>query len=187
MTEKISALHGPCVELLPDQRIIAIADVQRPARRSSTSKPSKTLTKEQSCKSVSPLEFLISLQLTPTLNSSGMHLSQPSTKLVLKQSATPHASTETRLTRTIFKTSLNACMCQNDITSLQKRKEHQHTKAETQQKTSDIKNKWWEEKTKAIYGLANQHDMRNFFQATKALYGPSSMATLLSGLKTGLT
>ena len=84
--------------------------LQRPARRSSTSKPSKTQTKEPNFKNVSPLDFLISLQLTSMLNSSGMHLSQPSTTLLLRQSATPHASTNAGLTRTMgrFKTSLNA-------------------------------------------------------------------------------
>ena len=74
------------------------------ARRSSISKPSKTQTKEPNSRSVS------SLLLTLMLISSGMHLSQPSTKFVLRQSATPHANTKTGLTRTTgrFQTSLNA-------------------------------------------------------------------------------
>ena len=39
-------------------------------------------------------------------------------------------------------------------------------------KICDIKNRWWQ--AKALEHFANYHDIRNFFQATNAIYGRSS-------------
>lgn len=48
-------------------------------------------------------------------------------------------------------------------------------KAEVQRRIRDVKNNWWVEKAREIQGHAGQHDMRNFSQATKTIYGPCSI------------
>ena len=70
----------------------------------------------------------------------------------------------------------------NGITSQPKRKEYQCIKTETQKEITDIKNKRWEEKAKMIQGFADNYDMYNFFQATKAIYelGSNSQTPLPS-------
>ena len=47
-------------------------------------------------------------------------------------------------------------------------------KAEVQRKICDIKNRWSQAKALEIQHFDDHHDMRRFFEATKAIYGLSS-------------
>nr|XP_014350459.1 PREDICTED: uncharacterized protein LOC106705466 [Latimeria chalumnae] len=66
------------------------------------------------------------------------------------------------------------CAWQNDINSKQKKLHHQRTKAEVQRRIRGMKNRWWEDKAKEIQHLADIYNIRGFFSATKATYGPST-------------
>ncbi len=54
-----------------------------------------------------------------------------------------------------------------------KKRAHQAAKAKVQRRTREIKNKWWTEKVREIQFLADTHNTRGFFSATRAIYGPS--------------
>ncbi|KAI8507953.1 hypothetical protein Bbelb_141930 [Branchiostoma belcheri] len=71
---------------------------------------------------------------------------------------------------------------QDDYHNIEKHKRFTLLKAEVQTRVRDMKNTWWEAKAQELQAFADRHDMRNFFQATKALYGPtkSGLAPLKS-------
>ena len=66
------------------------------------------------------------------------------------------------------------CAWQNDIANVSKKCAHQEAKAEVQGLTREVKNKWWTDKAREIQHLADTHNTRGFFSATKAIYGPST-------------
>jgi len=55
-----------------------------------------------------------------------------------------------------------------------KKKKHRELKAQVQRVTREMKNTWWVEKSKEMQQYANNNDMKNFFSATKKIYGPST-------------
>lgn len=65
------------------------------------------------------------------------------------------------------------CTWQNDIDSTAKREAHSKAKALVQSRARELKNQWWIEKALEIQRLADSGDTRGFFNATKAVYGPS--------------
>ena len=65
------------------------------------------------------------------------------------------------------------CTWQNDINCRAKRQAHSKAKALVQSRVRELKNQWWREKALEIQRLADSGDTRGFFNATKAVYGPS--------------
>lgn len=65
------------------------------------------------------------------------------------------------------------CSWQHDINSKVKRQAHSNAKALVQRRVRELKNQWWTEKALEIQRLADLGDTRGFFNATKAVYGPS--------------
>ncbi|KAL2090150.1 hypothetical protein ACEWY4_014838 [Coilia grayii] len=65
------------------------------------------------------------------------------------------------------------CSWQNDINCRAKRQTHSKAKAAVQRRVRELKNQWWMEKAQEIQRLADSGDTRGFFNATKAIYGPS--------------
>ncbi|KAL2084419.1 hypothetical protein ACEWY4_019937 [Coilia grayii] len=65
------------------------------------------------------------------------------------------------------------CSWQNDINCRAKRQTHSKAKAAVQRRVRELKKQWWMEKAQEIQRLADSGDTRGFFNATKAIYGPS--------------
>nr|XP_014349862.1 PREDICTED: uncharacterized protein LOC102358527 [Latimeria chalumnae] len=63
---------------------------------------------------------------------------------------------------------------QNNPQSLAKKELYHQLRAKTQHKICMMKNQWWIDKAKEIQGYADSHDSRSFFNAIKAIYGPTS-------------
>ena len=76
---------------------------------------------------------------------------------------------------------------QSDQKSASKRKDYQKCKAAVQKTTRDVKNKWWKEKALEIQHLADKKDIRGFFEATNAIYGPSTRGQVPLKSKDGST
>lgn len=74
---------------------------------------------------------------------------------------------------------------QNDIHCKVKREAHAKAKASVQTQVRILKNQWW---TKALelQQLADSGDTRGFFDATRAVYGPSSRCLTPFRSKDGL-
>ena len=62
---------------------------------------------------------------------------------------------------------------QNHLTSQSKLTAYHKLKSEVQRKPHHLKNSWCQAEAQEIHHLADKHNMRGFFQATKAIYGPS--------------
>ncbi|KAJ8417438.1 hypothetical protein AAFF_G00286650 [Aldrovandia affinis] len=62
---------------------------------------------------------------------------------------------------------------QNDINCKAKRAAHAKAKAAVQSQIRQLKNQWWTRKALEIQQLADCGDTRGFFDATRAVYGPS--------------
>ncbi|KAK0142398.1 Craniofacial development protein 2 [Merluccius polli] len=62
---------------------------------------------------------------------------------------------------------------QNDINCRDKREAHAKAKAAVQSQVRTLKNQWWTQKALEIQQLADSGDTRGFFEATRAVYGPS--------------
>lgn len=62
---------------------------------------------------------------------------------------------------------------QNDINCNVKREAHAKAKAAVQSRVRVLKNQWWTQKALEIQQLADTGDTRGFFEATRAVYGPS--------------
>lgn len=62
----------------------------------------------------------------------------------------------------------------NNLNSESKRKKHRDLKAKVQSATRTIKNNWWTNKAKELQTYIDKNDMKNFFSATRVLYGPST-------------
>ena len=61
----------------------------------------------------------------------------------------------------------------NNNTSEIKKKKHRRLKAKVQTETRSMKNIWWINKSKEMQGYVDKNDMKNFFSATRKVYGPN--------------
>ena len=48
------------------------------------------------------------------------------------------------------------------------------TKSKLQRRTRELKNKWWKEKAAEMQALADSHNSKAFFKATREIYGPNT-------------
>ena len=62
----------------------------------------------------------------------------------------------------------------NDPVSLTKKIRHRTAKAQVQEATREMKNKWWIDKSNELQSLFDRHDMRGLFSGMKAVFGPRS-------------
>jgi len=76
---------------------------------------------------------------------------------------------------------------QQDPMSNAKRQTHQKLKAELQRSCRSLKNDWWTNKANEIQALADRNDSRGFFNATKAIFGPSTRGLVPLRSKDGST
>lgn len=75
---------------------------------------------------------------------------------------------------------------QNDISCKTKRKAHAKAKAVIESRVRQLKNEWWTRNALEIQQLADCVDPRRFFDATRAVYGPSQCCLALLHSKDGL-
>ena len=68
-----------------------------------------------------------------------------------------------------------------------KRRNYQECIAAVQRVTRRLKNQWWKDKFREIQQLADAIYIRGFFNATKAIFGPSTHGTALLKSKDGTT
>lgn len=76
---------------------------------------------------------------------------------------------------------------QNDINCKSKRAAHAKAKAAVQYRVREMKNQWWMKKALEIQQLADSRDTRGFFDAIRAVYGPSYRGLNPLSTKDGLT
>ena len=76
---------------------------------------------------------------------------------------------------------------QNDQQSIAKRRNYQECRAAVQRVTRRLKNQWWRDKAREIQQLEDASDTRGFFNATKAIFGPSTHGTAPPKSKDGTT
>lgn len=62
---------------------------------------------------------------------------------------------------------------EDDPTSKPKRNRYREAKAKSQRRIREIQNNWWVQKARELQTLADKHHMREFFRATKEIYGPT--------------
>ena len=63
---------------------------------------------------------------------------------------------------------------QSDYRNNQKKIEYHRVRAEVQMRVRRLKNGWWVKKSEELQTLADSHNSKEFFAATRKLYGPSS-------------
>ena len=66
---------------------------------------------------------------------------------------------------------------QNDTTNSKKKEQHVKAKSKAQKGIRQLKNEWWVKKAQEIQLLADTNNSRAFFNATKAIYGPTTHGT----------
>lgn len=76
---------------------------------------------------------------------------------------------------------------QKDPNSREKKRRHQENKATLLRETHKLKHQWWVNKAAETQALADKNDTRGFFNATKAIFSPSSQGQVPLQSKDGLT
>ena len=74
---------------------------------------------------------------------------------------------------------------QSDYRNKQKRSQYHDNRSKVQNKVRRLKNDWWVRKSEEIQTLADKNCTREFFAATRKLYGPSSIGARPIAVKDG--
>ena len=77
--------------------------------------------------------------------------------------------------------------CLNDPASISKKEAFKNLRGHVQSNLRKMRDSWLSNKTIEIQRFADSHDLKNFYQALKAVYGPTSAGSVPLLAKDGST